>query len=60
MTTQEFKAWFEGISEGIPVAPTPEQWTRIRERVAEIEVHPILMRTPSVPQKLSAEAKAKE
>lgn len=37
MTPQEFKAWFEGYSEGIEEKPTLKQWVRIRSRVAEID-----------------------
>lgn len=37
MTINEFKAWFDGFSEGIKKAPTPKQWERIQERVGEID-----------------------
>lgn len=37
MTPQEFKAWFEGYSEGIEDAPSQRQWKRIKARVAEID-----------------------
>ena len=39
MTIAEFKAWFEGFSENITEeGPNPYQWTRIQERLAEVEV----------------------
>lgn len=41
MTPIEFKAWFDGFSEGIDKTPTQKQWTRIKERVAEIDGTPI-------------------
>lgn len=41
MTPIEFKAWFDGFSEGIDKAPTQKQWARIKERVAEIDGTPI-------------------
>lgn len=34
MTLSEFKAWFEGFCEGIDGAPTPEQWVKVKEKVA--------------------------
>ena len=37
MTPQEFKAWFDGFSEGITGTPTDKQWERIKARVAEID-----------------------
>jgi hypothetical protein len=37
MTPIEFKAWFDGFSEGIDKQPTQKQWARIKERVAEID-----------------------
>lgn len=37
MTPREFKAWFEGYSEGIEDAPSERQWKRIKARVAEID-----------------------
>jgi hypothetical protein len=40
MTPQEFKAWFEGFSEGIEDVPTEKQWARVKERIAEIRVYP--------------------
>lgn len=36
MNLGEFKAWFEGFSEGIKDRPTKKQWERIQERVSEI------------------------
>jgi hypothetical protein len=37
MTLQEFKAWFEGFTEGMPGAPNKDQWKRIKARVKEID-----------------------
>ena len=36
MSPIEFKAWFEGFSEGIEGRPTEKQWTKVKERVAQI------------------------
>lgn len=36
MTLAEFKAWFEGFTEGMEAAPDEDQWKRIKARVAEI------------------------
>jgi hypothetical protein len=37
MTLQEFKAWFDGFTEGFNgKVPTQKQWKRINERVGEI------------------------
>lgn len=32
----EFKAWFEGFTDGIEALPSPKQWAKIQERVGEI------------------------
>jgi len=37
MTLAEFKAWFEGFTEGMEGAPSANQWDRIKERVAQID-----------------------
>lgn len=37
MKLDEFKAWFEGFTEGLEGAPTAKQWKRIKERVGEID-----------------------
>lgn len=37
MTLSEFKAWFEGFSEGVNGTPTPEQWGKIKARVEKID-----------------------
>ncbi len=37
MTNNEFKAWFEGFSEGIEGAPTEKQWSRVVEQVKKID-----------------------
>jgi hypothetical protein len=45
MTPGEFKAWFDGFVEAFDgKAPTGKQWTRIKERVAEIDGRPITER----------------
>lgn len=37
MTLSEFKAWFEGFTEGMEGAPDKNQWTRVKARVKEID-----------------------
>lgn len=37
MTPSEFKAWFDGFTEEMKGQPTKAQWTRIKERVAQID-----------------------
>lgn len=37
MTPIEFKAWFDGFTEAFTGVPTKAQWTRVKERVAEID-----------------------
>lgn len=55
MTPNEFKAWFDGFTEAFAGCPTKAQWTRIKERVAEIDGKPVTERVyidrylPSVP-----------
>lgn len=41
MTLSEFKAWFEGYTEGLDGAPTEKQFKRIKAKVAEITGTPI-------------------
>lgn len=41
MTLSEFKAWFEGFSEGIDKAPTEKQFAKIKAKVAEIDGAPV-------------------
>lgn len=43
MTPSEFKAWFEGFTEGLDGTPSKKQWDRICKRVSEING------TPSAP-----------
>ena len=33
MTLVEFRAWFEGFSDGISEAPTKEQWAKVVDKV---------------------------
>lgn len=37
MTLAEFKAWFEGYTEGMDSTPSVKQWDRIKARVKEID-----------------------
>lgn len=37
MKTNEFKAWFNGFTEGIEGVPTEKQWKRIKQMVKEID-----------------------
>lgn len=41
MTLSEFKAWFEGYTEGLDGAPNEKQFERIKAKVAEITGTPI-------------------
>lgn len=36
MTLAEFKAWFEGYTEGMNGPPSGPQWDRIKARIGEI------------------------
>ena len=47
MTMAEFKAWFDGYSEAIGDVPTPEQWERIKEKIAS--VYPVVNPSPFAP-----------
>jgi hypothetical protein len=40
MNLPEFKAWFEGFSEGIDKTPTAKQWAKINEKIAAIKAEP--------------------
>ena len=40
MTLAEFKAWFEGFSEGIDKVPTEKQFAKIKAKVAQIDGAP--------------------
>lgn len=44
MTLSEFKAWFEGFSEGIDKVPTEKQFAKIKAKVAEIDGAPVTER----------------
>ena len=37
MNLQEFKAWFEGFTEGLECRPNEKQWEKIKKRVEEID-----------------------
>lgn len=41
MTLSEFKAWFEGYTEGLEAAPTKAQFDRIKEKVKLIDGAPV-------------------
>lgn len=41
MTLSEFKAWFEGFTEGIEGAPTAKQFVKIKAKVADIDGAPV-------------------
>lgn len=41
MTLSEFKAWFEGYTEGLEGAPTKAQFDRIKAKVGEITGAPV-------------------
>lgn len=38
MTLNEFKAWLEGYSHSIVDAPTSEQWSTIKDKIAKVSV----------------------
>jgi len=41
MTNAEFKAWFDGFTDGLDGNPTGKQWERIKAKVAAIDGTPI-------------------
>ena len=47
MTLPEFKSWLDGFSEGMGETPTPEQWAKIKGKLAE--VHMVTMPHQIVP-----------
>lgn len=57
MTLSEFKAWFEGYTEGMDGPPSAKQWDRIQERVGQISGAPsypypvYIDRFPQYPQR---------
>jgi hypothetical protein len=44
MNLAEFKAWFEGYTEGMRDTPSAKQWARIKARVDEITAQPTEVR----------------
>ncbi len=38
MTTQQFKAWFEGFTEQMSGPPNELQWKRIKEKISSVQV----------------------
>lgn len=55
LTASEFKAWFDGFSQGINGVPTKEQWELIKKKVEEISFNynyfnaPLYTREPNPP-----------
>ena len=41
MTINEFRAFLEGIAIPEGEAPTPEQWSRIQEKIGALEARPL-------------------
>lgn len=37
MLVSEFKAWFDGFSDGITDAPTKEQWAKIKSKIEDVQ-----------------------
>lgn len=45
MNLPEFKAWFDGFTEGFEGdTPTPKQWKRIRDKIGQINNAPAVTR----------------
>ena len=44
MDVSEFKAWFEGFTEGFSGTPTKKQWERIKEKIVAIDGNRIVYR----------------
>lgn len=38
MTLTEFRLWLAGFSEAVGDAPTAEQWARVKEQLAQVQV----------------------
>lgn len=36
MTLNEFKAWLDGFADAMGDAPTPEQWAKIKAKLAQV------------------------
>lgn len=49
MTPDQFKAWFEGFCEGITDAPTPEQWAKIKAKIADLKSVTPALNAPQYP-----------
>ena len=49
MTLGEFKAWVEGFEESFLVAPSHEQWNKIKEKLAEVQVVDTIPYSPNPP-----------
>lgn len=39
MRLAEFKAWFEGFSEGIEGTPNEVQWNKIKDKIEKLETN---------------------
>lgn len=37
MTPVEFRAWLDGFAEAVEGAPTPEQWAKVKAKLAEVK-----------------------
>jgi hypothetical protein len=42
MTISEFKAWLDGFTDAMGDAPTPEQWTKIKAKMAQLREAPVV------------------
>lgn len=46
MNIAEFKAWFEGYTEDMEGPPSAAQWERIKSRVGELSLPPVISKPP--------------
>lgn len=49
MTLSEFKAWLDGLSEGVGEAPTKAQWDALKAKLASVRDLPPLPQAPANP-----------
>lgn len=48
MTLDEFKSWLDGFSEAIEASPTPEQWEKIKAKIATVKhASPLIPNSPN-------------
>lgn len=38
MTINEFRAWLDGFKESVGNAPTPDQWAKVQEKLATVNI----------------------